>query len=109
MSYIPGTVPCARVTESGINTLFPRTNPCILQLEPLSDEKGIRPTVRTADWHEHDITVEGSAFDVGPAKYYDMIYDHLVKGRNGHPAWQAMQQIAIAEQVRQDNPLPVLY
>lgn len=103
---------CAMADRIRYKYFVPENEPVHpLQLEPLSDEKG-HPTYCSEQltWHEHDITVEGSAFDVGTAKYYDMIYDHLVNGREmAIQPWQVMQQIAIAEQVHKDNPLPVLY
>ena len=82
-----------------------------LILEPLRGEGG-RPIYcsESLGWHSEKHKLEGSAFDVGTSRYYDMVYRCLFEGRDPEiiPE-QSMLQIKLAEQVHRDNPLPVIY
>ncbi len=82
-----------------------------LILEPLRGDKG-QPIYcsEKLTWHEENIKIEGSAFDVGTSRYYDMVYRCLFEGRKPEiEPWQSMLQIKLSEQAHIDNPLPILF
>lgn len=61
-------------------------------------------------WKEEEIILEGSAFDVGTRRYYQMIYDYLTEKKPMQiNARQVLQQIQLDEKIHSDNPLPMWY
>ncbi|MBQ8509226.1 MAG: Gfo/Idh/MocA family oxidoreductase [Clostridia bacterium] len=82
-----------------------------LILEPLCHENGYPAYCsEKLNWHEETISLDGSAFDVGTSRYYDMVYRCLFEGRRPEiEPWQSMMQIQISEQVHRDNPLTIKY
>lgn len=105
---------CLCATHQKINYKYfiPENEPVRpLVLEPLQDENGY-PAYCTEklNWIEKEIIPQGSVFDVAVEKYYNMIYQHLVEGKEMEvQPWQVLQQIRLVEQIHADNPLPVLY
>ncbi len=82
-----------------------------LILESLQDENGLPAYCsETLITHEEDGEVVGTAFDVGTAKFYEMMYNVIEKGEEMtlKPEDLAMV-ISVIEQVHAENPLPVKF
>ena len=83
-----------------------------LTLETLRGSDGVKPAYCKdhLTWQEVTEPLEGSAFDVGPAAFYQNIYHHLVSGAELMiKPEKILQQIRVAELVHAANPLPTLY
>lgn len=78
-----------------------------LTLESLVSEDGTPAYCsEKLDWTEVHVDLDGSAFDTAVAKYYEMIYNHLVHGSDMEvtPA-QVLKQFQIIDTIRAQNPL----
>ena len=80
-----------------------------LILEPLCKEDGTPAYCsEQLDWTEEHIDLEGSAFDTAVQKYYDMIYDHLVNGKEMEVTpYHVLKQFKVIDLIRSQNPLTV--
>lgn len=57
-------------------------------------------------WVEEHIDLKGSVFDTAVEKYYDMIYDNLVSGKEMEiTPYQVLKQFKIIDVIRAQNPL----
>lgn len=81
-----------------------------LTLEPLcADNRTPAYCSETLDWIEEHVDVEGTVFTVAVKKYYDMIYDHLVHGKEMEiTPYQVLKQFQIIDQIRAQNPLDTM-
>jgi predicted dehydrogenase len=81
-----------------------------LTLEPLcGDNRTPAYCSETLDWIEEHVDVEGTVFTVAVKKYYDMIYDHLVHGKEMEiTPYQVLKQFQIIDQIRAQNPLDTM-
>lgn len=78
------------------------------KLEPLCLEDGISPSYcsEKLEWKEFEEDLVGDAFDVGTAKYYENIYNHLVNGEElVIDPRRVTQQIRVMELVHAQNPM----
>ena len=58
------------------------------------------------DWTEEHIDLSGSSFDTAVEKYYDMIYDNLVNGKQMEiTPYQVLKQFKVIDLIRSQNPL----
>lgn len=82
-----------------------------LTLEPICDGEGFPAYCREdLTWQSFTQELSGTAFDTAVAKYYDNIYAHLVNGAElAIKPEKIRQQIAVIEQIHENNPLPVKY
>jgi len=82
-----------------------------LILESLQDENGY-PAYCSENLitHEEEGELSGTAFDIGTAKFYEMMYNAVAKGEEMciKPEDVAMV-ISVIEQVHAENPLPVKF
>lgn len=82
-----------------------------LILESLENEEGL-PAYCSEELitHDEEGEVAGTAFDVGTAKFYEMMYNAIAKGEEMSikPEDVAMV-ISVIEQVHAENPLPVKF
>jgi len=77
-----------------------------LILESLANEDGSPAYCsEKLDWTEEHIDLSGSAFDTAVAKYYEMIYNHLVHGSEmAVTPYQVLKQFQIIDTIRAQNP-----
>ena len=78
-----------------------------LTLEPIRNEDGTPAYCsEKLDWTEESIEVVGDAFNVATQKYYDMIYDYLVNGKEMEiNPYQVLKQFKVIDMIRAQNPL----
>lgn len=81
-----------------------------LIIAPLRKEDGTPMYCsETLDWTEEHIDLDGDVFTVGTTKYYDMIYDYLVNGKEMEVTpYQVLKQFQIIDTIRSQNPLDTI-
>lgn len=82
-----------------------------LIITPLKNEEGLPIYCKdTLVKHEEKGEFSGTAFNVGPHKFYDMMYNKIVNNEELEikPEYAAMV-ISVIEQVHAENPLPIKY
>ena len=81
-----------------------------LTIEPLfSADRTPTYCSETLDWTEEHVDVEGTVFTVGVKKYYDMIYDYLVNGKEMEiTPYQVLKQFKVIDTIRSQNPLDTI-
>lgn len=80
-----------------------------LTLEPLfNQDRTPAYCSEKLDWTEEHIDLAGSAFDTAVKKYYDMIYDNIVNGKEMEiTPYQVLKQFKVIDLIRSQNPLDV--
>jgi len=82
-----------------------------LVITPLKDEAGLPVYCKDSlIKHEEKGDFEGTAFNVGTLKFYDMMYNAIVNNEEMEikPEYAAMV-ISVIEQVHAENPLPIKF
>ncbi|MDO4608336.1 MAG: Gfo/Idh/MocA family oxidoreductase [Clostridia bacterium] len=80
-----------------------------LTLEPLfTSDRTPAYCSEVLDWKEEHIELEGTSFTIAVAKYYEMIYNHLVNGKEMeiNPN-QVLKQFKVIDLIRSQNPLDI--
>ncbi|MBQ6718544.1 MAG: Gfo/Idh/MocA family oxidoreductase [Clostridia bacterium] len=80
-----------------------------LILEPLfTEERTPAYCSEQLEWTEEHIDLAGTSFDTAVEKYYDMIYDNLVNGKEMEVTpYQVLKQFKVIDLIRSQNPLEV--
>ena len=81
-----------------------------LTLEPLfTPERTPSYCVEQLKWTEEHIDLSGTSFDTAVTKYYDMIWEHLVNGREMEiTPYQVLKQFKVIDLIRAQNPLTTM-
>lgn len=80
-----------------------------LTLEPLfKEDRTPNYCNEKLDWTEEHIDLAGTSFDTAVEKYYDMIYDYLINGKEMEVTpYQVLKQFKVIDVIRSQNPLDV--
>ena len=80
-------------------------------LEPIRNEENLPAYCgEELKTHEESEEFSGSAFDIGTAKFYEMMYNKIVNGEDmAIPPIYAAKIISVIEQVHAENPMPIRF
>jgi predicted dehydrogenase len=110
---ISGTNGCLRATQTNIELRYfdPTKAPALHQIMTPLENADRLPAYcsEQLDWIEEQIPITGNVFTDSVVKYYDMIYDHLVNGKEmAITPEQVLTQLKVIDKIHAQNPLPVL-
>lgn len=104
---------CLRATQQHIEIRYfdpAKAAPMTQILTPLETPGDKFPMYcrETLEWIEEEEDVQGSAFNSAVAQYYEMIYQHLVNGKDLIiTPEQVLTQLKVIDKIHAQNPLPL--